>query len=217
MHTGVWSRPEGSEQRAGLRATAATAAALAALEPEGWLLLHDLHRPGRRFASIDHVAVGPGGVVVIDTKQWAGAVDVVGGILHQNGVRRDRECALAQASAAAVTAWLEPGQRTAVHSVIALVGQPTPARQPATTGVYGVEDLVGALRALPVRLGEAEVRAVTELLRRTLAGGSVPVQLTTASLETALLEAARQPAGAGSRFESLRRRWRRTVVRRTRG
>jgi hypothetical protein len=212
VHTGVWSRPEGSEQRDGLRATAA---ALAELEPEGWLLLHDLYRPGRRFASIDHVAVGPGGVVVIDTKQWAGAVDVVGGVLHQNGVRRDRECALAQASAAAVTAWLEPGQRTAVHSLIALVGQPTPTRQPAATGVYGVGDLAAALRALPVRLGEPEVRAVAALLRRTLAGGSVPVQLTTASLETALLEAARPSTGAGSRLGSLGRRLRRTVVRRT--
>lgn len=212
MHTGVWSRPEDSAQRVGLRATAA---ALTELEPEGWLPLHDLYRPGRRFASIDHVAVGPGGVVVIDTKHWTGVVEVVGGVLRQNGVPRDRECALAQASAAAVTAWLEPSQRTAVRSVIALVGQPTPGRQPAATAVYGVEDLVATLHALPARLGESEVRAAAARLRRTLAGGSVPVQLTTAALETALLEAARQPTGAGSRLASLRRRLGRTVVRRT--
>jgi Nuclease-related domain len=214
VHTGVWSGPEGSEQRAGLQATAA---ALAELEREGWLLLHDLHRPGRRFASIDHVAVGPGGVVVIETKQWAGAVDVLDGVLHQNGVRRDRECALAQASAAAVTAWLEPGQRTAVHPLIALIGQPTPDRQPSATAVYAVEDVPAALRALPVRLGEIEIQAVADLLRRTLAAGSVPAQLTTASLETAMLEAAKAPVVARSWLESLGHRLRRNLVRRTPG
>ena len=166
MHTRVWtdlhelnhqrgrsanrrSTHQGQPAAASLQSTAD---ALAELEADGWLILHDLQRPGRRFASIDHIAVGPGGVVVIDTKDWAGEVDVVGGVLRQNGARRDRECDLAAASAAAVTAWLEPAQRTAVMSLIALVGQPTPLRQPTATAVYGVADLALTLRALPVRL-----------------------------------------------------------------
>ena len=38
-------------------------------------LLHDRHLPGRR-ANIDHIAVGPGGVTVIDSKKLTGKVRV---------------------------------------------------------------------------------------------------------------------------------------------
>jgi hypothetical protein len=171
-----------------------TASALAELEDNGWLVLHDLQRPGRRFAGIDHIAVGPGGVVVIDTKNWAGTVDVVAGELRQNDTSRERECDLARASAAAVTAWLEPRQRTAVRSVICLANQPTPPAQPAATSVYGIDDLAPALRALPHRLRTEEVWAVADLLQRTLADGSIPAQLTTASLATAIAEDSRAPS-----------------------
>jgi hypothetical protein len=174
----------------------ATGAALAELDADGWLVLRDLQRPGRRFASIDHIAVGPGGVVVIDTRDWTGQIDVRAGVLHQNGASRARECELAEASAAAVTAWLEPGQRTAVMPLVCLVGQPTPTQQPSITAVYGVEEVAATLRALPGRLRTGEVWAVADLLRRTLADGSIPVQLTTASLATAMAET---PAGLATR------------------
>jgi hypothetical protein len=192
--TGV--RPELSGRHGA--AVRRTAAALAELEADGWLVLHDLQRPGRRFASIDHIAVGPGGVVVIDTKDWAGRVDVVDGALVQNDTARERECELAEASAAAVTAWLDPAHRTAVMSVIALSNQPTPARQPAATAVYGIADLTPTLRRLPQRLRTGEVWAVADLLRRTLADGSIPRQLTTAALATAIAEGERTRRGGRS-------------------
>jgi hypothetical protein len=188
----------------------ATGEALAELEADGWLVLRDLQRPGRRFASIDHIAVGPGGVVVIDTKHWTGHVDVSGGVLHQNGASRARECELAEASAAAVTAWLEPGQRTAVMPLVALVGQPTPAQQPSVTAVYGVHDLAATLRALPARLRTGEVWAVADLLRRTLADGSVPAQLTTASLAVAMAETPATGDGGPRRWRALVGRLRRS-------
>jgi hypothetical protein len=37
----------------------------------GWAVLHDLAIPGTQ-ANIDHLVIGPGGVVVIDTKQYRG-------------------------------------------------------------------------------------------------------------------------------------------------
>jgi hypothetical protein len=181
VHTGVRAELQGRHTGAVRK----TAAALAELEAEGWLVLHDLQRPGRRFASIDHIAVGPGGVVVIDSKDWGGVIDVYAGVLRQNGIPRDRECELAQASAAAVTAWLEPAERTSVMSLVCLVRLPTPLRQPATTAVYGVEDLAATLRSLPPRLRTGEIWAVADLLRRTLADGAIPIQLTTASLAAA--------------------------------
>ena len=223
MPTGV--RPElPGHQRPGSGAAARrTAAALAELEPDGWLVLHDLQRPGRRFASIDHIAVGPGGIVVIDTKDWVGQVEVVDGALRQNDISRERECELAEASAAAVTAWLDPAHRTAVMSVIALVHQATPTRQPAATAVYGIADLAPSLRQLPHRLRTGEVWAVADLLRRTLAEGSIPIQLTTAALATAIAEGERARsagrAGVRARFRGmlkLRRTSRRRVLARCR-
>jgi Nuclease-related domain len=40
---------------------------LAALERQGWAVLHDLAVPRSR-ANIDHLVIGPGGVFVIDSK-----------------------------------------------------------------------------------------------------------------------------------------------------
>jgi hypothetical protein len=48
-----------------------TARLLAPLERHGWAVLHDLAIPGSK-ANIDHVVIGPGGVVVIDSKRYRG-------------------------------------------------------------------------------------------------------------------------------------------------
>lgn len=92
-----------------------TANALKAL-PESWVVLHDVRWPGRPFASIDHIAVGPSGVFVIDSKRWTGQVQLSGNVLRQNGQRREREVLSAGEAAGAVwrrlphlpTAWVTP-------------------------------------------------------------------------------------------------------------
>lgn len=53
------------------------------LELEGWTLLHGRRRPGKQAADLDHVLVGGGGVVVLDTKAFRGEVAVRGGRLWQ--------------------------------------------------------------------------------------------------------------------------------------
>jgi hypothetical protein len=55
--------------RQGAKGERQTAKLLAKLEREGWKVLHDLAIPGSR-ANVDHLAVGPGGVWVIDSKLW---------------------------------------------------------------------------------------------------------------------------------------------------
>ncbi|MEV4419495.1 nuclease-related domain-containing protein [Patulibacter sp. NPDC049589] len=55
-------------------------------------VLHDRREPGRRRANIDHVLVGPAGVVVADTKHWAGVVRIDGERLLVRG--RDRTAAV---------------------------------------------------------------------------------------------------------------------------
>ena len=46
------------------------------LAKTGVALLHDRAWPGRRGANIDHVAIGPGGVTIIDSKKMRGKVKV---------------------------------------------------------------------------------------------------------------------------------------------
>jgi hypothetical protein len=48
-------------------------------------LLHDLRLPGHGAANIDHLAIGPGGITVIDTKNYSGKVTTerVGGLFSE--------------------------------------------------------------------------------------------------------------------------------------
>ena len=55
-----------------------TALALRALEDRGWRVLHDRRWPGSTRANVDHLVIGPPGVAVIDTKHWAGPVELRG-------------------------------------------------------------------------------------------------------------------------------------------
>ncbi|HEY2204362.1 MAG TPA: nuclease-related domain-containing protein, partial [Pseudonocardia sp.] len=58
-----------------------TAAALAPLADRGWRIMHDRQCPGSSRANVDHLAIGPGGVAVIDTKDWSLPVQVRDGRL----------------------------------------------------------------------------------------------------------------------------------------
>ncbi len=69
--------------RQGAHGEALTASRLARhLHDTSVRVLHDRLIPGRRRSNIDHLAIGPGGVTVIDTKTYKGAVRVerVGGL-----------------------------------------------------------------------------------------------------------------------------------------
>jgi hypothetical protein len=65
----AWRRGAAGERR--------TARLLDLLERHGWAVLHDLAVPGSA-ANIDHLAIGPGGVFVIDSKQYRGRLQLDG-------------------------------------------------------------------------------------------------------------------------------------------
>jgi hypothetical protein len=73
--TRAWRRGATGERR--------TARLLAPLEHRGWAVLHDLAIPGSE-ANIDHLVLGPGGVLVIDSKQYRGRLrlDAYGMLWH---------------------------------------------------------------------------------------------------------------------------------------
>lgn len=81
---------------------AQTASVLSGL-PATWHQVHDVRWPGRRFANIDHIVIGPGGIFVIDSKNWSGSLTVTGNVLRQNGRLRETTVAACADSALAVS------------------------------------------------------------------------------------------------------------------
>ncbi|MEU3461142.1 UvrD-helicase domain-containing protein [Streptomyces sp. NPDC006733] len=67
------------------------AAQLLILTERGWRLLVDRRWPGTRSGNVDMLLVGPGGVFVIDVKNWRSAPEVTGGHLGAGGESRDSD------------------------------------------------------------------------------------------------------------------------------
>ncbi len=167
----------------GLAGRRLVAEALTTLTPSGWAFLDAVHWPGRPGVSIDHVGVGPGGVVVMFSRQWTGAVEVRGGVLRQNGIPRLRETAAVAAAAGAVSALLDPVFRTTVSAfVCAVQHEVRPATVAPGVNVVGVRDVGRCVAALPRRLSPGQVAHVLDSLRGALVGPEVPDQLTTRAL-----------------------------------
>ncbi|MDQ2882826.1 MAG: AAA family ATPase [Actinomycetota bacterium] len=139
-----------------------TAAALEPLESRGWRVLHDRRWPGSTRANVDHVAVGPGGVAVIDSKHWSGPISVIAGRLRCD--EEDRQEAVENLLALS----------TVVEELLAEVGGSPPVESPTS-----VLPLVGMspLHVLPVlaftehdradvssaRIGRVQLTAVRQL------------------------------------------------------
>lgn len=135
-------------------------------ELDGWVVLHDVRWPGRPRANLDHVAIGPGGVVVVDAKNWSGEVSVRDGALHCGSWRKDREVEGVVGATAAVTALLPPVHRSATRGVLCLAGHDLdPTGTTAGVTVVGRAQLVEHLQDLDDRLNPAAVRALARLLR----------------------------------------------------
>ena len=132
-----------------------TASLLGELTPQGWFLLHDVHWPGRPMANLDHVLVGPGGVVVVDAKNWSGTVEVRDGVLRQNGYSRNPAVDGALGQAAAVAALLDAPHRHLVRSIICLTGQPDFEDVTGSgVAVLGINLVVARVAALPAALDQ---------------------------------------------------------------
>ncbi|MET3719506.1 MULTISPECIES: nuclease-related domain-containing protein [unclassified Arthrobacter] len=142
---------------------------LSRLIPHGWFLLHDVHWPGRPKAILEHVLVGPGGVVVVDTKNWTGEVRVSAGVLWQGRFARTQSVEGALAQCAVVASVLVPAHRRFVRPLICLAGQPELfAITNADVAVAGADRVVDAVLALPPVLDQQTVVGLYEHLGRQL-------------------------------------------------
>jgi hypothetical protein len=146
--------------------------------PGEWHVLHDVRWPGRARANLDHVVIGPGGVFVVDTKNWSGRVSLSDGTLRQNGY--SREPAVAGAAEAALAVMRLTGQHGRhVHPVLCFVAQPEMSGWARDVMVCSSDNLLTMLLGRPVVLGPTEVERLWDALSVLLApatSASTPVR-----------------------------------------
>ncbi|MFJ5862002.1 nuclease-related domain-containing protein [Pseudarthrobacter sp. NPDC092439] len=149
--------------------------ALAELVPRGWQQFHGTNWPGRPQASLDHVLVGPGGIVVVDTKDWAGEVRVVAGALWQDRYARPQAVEGALAQCAALTSVVAPQYRRLVRPLICMTAQHDLFGITATdVAVAGPAQVVRAVGLLPRVLDQDAVAGICKSLGRVLNGDQQP-------------------------------------------
>lgn len=173
------------------------AAELETLEATGWKLLHDVHWPGRPRANLDHLLIGPGGVIVVDAKNWSGRVEVRHGALRCNGRTKSSACEGAAAATAAVSALLEARHRAVVASALCFVQQDLSPVVAGGVTVCGLRQIVRWCQERAQVLSPAETVQITAYLDGLLSGAASPVQLTAAHV----VNGATAPRGMPARRE----------------
>ncbi len=144
-------------------------AQLLARLPDDYVLLNDVVLPGHR-GNIDHVLIGPCGVVVIETKRWAGTVACVGDRWSINGYPRSNVTRQVIGGAIAVKKCLARGGASATGWVEAVVVFTHPLcrlvlDRPAAT-VARFSELMNylAVRSRPPKLTTHSVGALAQIL-----------------------------------------------------
>jgi len=158
--------PDAVAWRQGAAGERRTARLLAPLERQGWAILHDLALPGSR-ANIDHLVIGPGGVFVIDSKQYRGRLqlDAVGKLWHGRHPLAATLGAVSWEADQAAQALPDPGM--AVVPIVAVHGAQVPWGKVVTDGVpvIAAQRLPSMLRALPAVLGPERVAWLADQAR----------------------------------------------------
>ena len=148
----AWRRGAAGERR--------TARLLGPLERQGWAVLHDLALPGSR-ANLDHLVIGPGGVFVIDSKQYRGRLqlDPSGRLWHGRYPLAPTLRAVYFEADQAALVLPDPG--VAVVPIVAVHGAQVPWGKVVIDGVpvVAARRLPSMLRALPAVLGPERVAA----------------------------------------------------------
>jgi hypothetical protein len=158
--------PDAAAWRRGAAGERRTARLLDPLERHGWAILHDLAVPGSQ-ANIDHLVIGPGGVFVIDSKQYRGRLqlDRPGRLWHgRHPLARALGAASFEADQAALVL-TDPD--VVVVPVMAVHGAQVPWGKVVADGVpvVAARRLPSMLRELPAVLGPERVAGLADQAR----------------------------------------------------
>jgi hypothetical protein len=160
------SSPDAVAWRRGAAGERRTARLLDPLERHGWAVLHDLAVPRSR-ANIDHLVIGPGGVFVVDSKQYRGRLqlDPSGRLWHGRYPLAPTLQAVSFEADQAAVVLPDPG--LAVVPIVAVHGAQVPWGKVVADGVpvVSARRLPGMLRALPAVLGPERVADLADHAR----------------------------------------------------
>lgn len=133
------------------------AAALGRLDA-GFSVLHDLDIPGSK-ANVDHVVIGPTGVILVDAKAYLGVLKPGSGTLWRGRIPIRRECATAKWEADQLSAFLSVPVRT----VLCFVGTelPAPVTRLDDVTVCSLEALVTHVQSGPAELRPEVIEVLT--------------------------------------------------------
>jgi hypothetical protein len=143
-----------------------TARLLEALERQGWAVLHDLAIPGSR-ANLDHLVIGPGGVFVIDSKQYRGRLQLDGSGRLWHGRYPLAPTLRAVSFEADQAALVLTDPDVVVVPIVAVHGAQVPWGKVVTDGVpvLPARRLPSMLRELPAVLGPERVADLADQAR----------------------------------------------------
>jgi hypothetical protein len=158
--------PEAIAWRRGAAGERRTARLLDPLERHGWAVLHDLALPGSR-ANIDHLVIGPGGIFVIDSKQYRGRLQLDGSGRLWHGRYPLAPSLQAVSFEADQAAQVLPDPGVVVLPVVAVHGAQVPRGKVVMSGVPVVpaRRLPSMLRGLPAVLGPERVVGLADQAR----------------------------------------------------
>jgi Nuclease-related domain len=158
--------PEASAWRRGAAGERRTARLLGRLLERGWVVLHDLAIPGSPM-NIDHLAIGPGGVVAIDSKQYRGRLQLdPDGLLWHGGYPLALTLYRARWEADQADQVLAVADLQ-VAAIVAVHGAHVPWGRVAASGVTvaPADRVPDLLRALPQVLSAEQVASLADRAR----------------------------------------------------
>jgi len=141
----------------------------------GWTLLHEDHWPGQTEPQLVHVAVGPGGVVVVTEKAWIGHVVVDDGVLRHDGYRCEKDLEDLSTAVGTIESLLPPEHRSVVVGVIYVAPRDMPPQMAAGVHVVGRLHLASLLVGMPQQLSSIDVADITRILTRVLGRPVTPM------------------------------------------
>jgi len=166
VENNISARQAASSYALAARPGANVAEQLEALELLGWRVLLDRSWTGSRRTAIDALLVGPGGVVVVDVRDWDD-VRVLGDSIFCGHECRDDESALLRSVTDRVHDALgDHGvTRQALRSVWVFAGKHVNARA-QQVDLVGEANFVTWLSSLSARLEESEIDALVTVLEQ---------------------------------------------------
>ena len=160
-----WSPPSTRTYERGLQGRGATTRVLDGLRGQGWAVFHDVTWPARQLDPV-HVAVGPGGVFVVDGRNWSVRIALRDDTVVVDGWRHDEVVEAAAHAARVVSGLVSPPAAPTVVPVLCFVRDRPLAGRCHDVLVCSTANLRELLLARPAALTPDEVRGTARELQR---------------------------------------------------